>query len=204
MSHSLWINSQMMQRWLCLPQVVYVPLCGISSWSWSSQRPRPWSPPSCRFSPGLTPSCGQERVRGEIIRHECVSNQKQKVREPRQTCGHCAGIAVLERRTWNATSLYGRTKYWKDLELKMKEMLTGRMHFLKNKLTNCKDKQVNKNITETAVLGFRGFCFMCFCLHCTFSISWLLFSLISMLTGVSGNFLNTSSSRANFLSAPLL
>ncbi|TNN83420.1 hypothetical protein EYF80_006401 [Liparis tanakae] len=32
----------------------------------------------------------------------------------------------------------------------------------------------------------------------------MLFSLISTLTGVSGNFLNTSSSRANFLSAPLL
>lgn len=55
---------------------------------------------------------------------------------------------------------------------------------------------------ERALVQVTGFEFLFLCR--TFAISWLLFSLISMLIGMLGNFLNRSSSRANFLSGPLL
>lgn len=76
------------------------------------------------------------------------------------------------------------------------------IHFKRGPIQSWKAEKklfhISGNSGRSLVLVFWGV------LMRTFLISWWLFSLISMLIGISGNFLNTSSSRANFLSLPVL
>lgn len=177
-----------------------VPFYGISSWCWSRQRPRPWSPPGCSVWPRLTPTFRKKRGSNLLFLRPQLE----------RWCALC--WCFPKKITWVVmiTNLQREFKslQWNLLKVIHVTFLSELAKSFRDVKIKCQSKLLHNlflgNERETSICHVLSGRHSRKCFYCTFSISCVLFSLISTLTGMWGNFLKTSSSRAIFLSLPVL